>query len=200
MKSVTWNNYNIYKNNKRNEKPITAYLVNTTQRQEQSPTKYKVKPRLPKYGSPSETTRITWLWLRTASGSPAYTTPLLNRKPNNTKPQYEIQQHKPMSHPGLTKYITKTQNTMTKAWQRSLVSWQFLAKYSPQNKNRLMSFRRNVFVSTDFWACNRTHKCLCSRYSTSLKKASFIASLIRTTVFCCANIIAKGFSNDQLAF
>jgi hypothetical protein len=50
-----------YKNNKRNVKPITAYLVNTTQRQEQeqSPTKYKVKPRLPKYGSPSETTRIT---------------------------------------------------------------------------------------------------------------------------------------------
>ena len=33
---------------------------------------------------------------------------------------------------------------------------------------------------------------------TSLKKASFIASLIRT-VFSCANIIAKGFSNDQLA-
>ena len=35
--------------------------------------------------------------------------------------------------------------------------------------------------------------------STSLK-ASFIASLIRATVFSGANIIAKGFSNDQLAF
>jgi hypothetical protein len=46
---------------------------------------------------------------------------------------------------------------------------------------------------------NRTHKCWCSRYSTHLK-ASFTASLIRTTVFSCANIIAKGFSNDQLAF
>ena len=33
------------------------------------------------------------------------------------------------------------------------------------------------------------------KYSTSLK-ASFIASLNRTTVFSCANIIAKGFSND----
>ena len=50
---------NKYKNNKRNVKPITVYLVNTTQRQEQSPTKYTVKPRLPKYGSLSETTRIT---------------------------------------------------------------------------------------------------------------------------------------------
>jgi transposase len=29
---------------------------------------------------------------------------------------------------------------------------------------------------------------------------SFIASLIRTTVFSCANIIAKGFSYDKLAF
>jgi hypothetical protein len=48
-----------YKNNKRNVKPITAYLVNTTQRQEQTPTKYKAKVRLPKYGSQSETTRST---------------------------------------------------------------------------------------------------------------------------------------------
>ena len=31
----------------------------------------------------------------------------------------------------------------------------------------------------------------------SLKKASFIASLIRTTVFSCVNIIAKVFSNYQ---
>jgi hypothetical protein len=38
------------------------------------------------------------------------------------------------------------------------------------------------------------------RYSTSLKKASFIASVIRTTGFSSANIIAKGFSNDQLSF
>jgi hypothetical protein len=31
-------------------------------------------------------------------------------------------------------------------------------------------------------------------------KASFIASLISRTVFSCANISAKEFSNDQLAF
>ena len=46
-------------NNKRNVKPNTAYLVNTTQRQEQSPTKDKAKLRLPKYGSQSEATRST---------------------------------------------------------------------------------------------------------------------------------------------
>ena len=68
-----------------------------------------------------------------------------------------------------------------------------------RNKNRLTSFRRMIFV-WPFWACNRTHKCWCSRFSASLKKASFIASLINTTVFSCANIIAKGFSNEQLAF
>jgi hypothetical protein len=59
------------KTTKRNVKLITAYLVNTTQRQEQSPTKYKAKLRLPKYGSQSETTISTWLWLRIASGSQA---------------------------------------------------------------------------------------------------------------------------------
>jgi predicted flavoprotein YhiN len=60
-----------------------------------------------------------------------------------------------------------------------------------QTYNRLISFRRKFFVSGHL-ACNRTHKCWCSRYSTSLK-ARFIASLIKTTVFSCFNIIAKGF-------
>ena len=65
---------------------------------------------------------------------------------------------------------------------------QFLGNFShgiaciSQNKNRLASFRRKS-VSGHFEFLN-----------------SFIASLIRTTVFSCANIIAKGFSNDQLAF
>ena len=36
--------------------------------------------------------------------------------------------------------------------------------------------------------------------ASSLKKDSYIASLIRTTVFSCANIIAKMFSKDQFAF
>ena len=59
---------------------------------------------------------------------------------------------------------------------------QFLGNFShgiafiSQNKNRLMSFRRKLFVSGHF------------------------EPVIRTTVFRCANIIAKGFSNAQLAF
>ena len=56
-------------------------------------------------------------------------------------------------------------------------------------------FQTKVLCFWQFWACNRTNKCWCSRYSTSLKKDNFIDSLIRTTVFSCANIIAKGFSN-----
>ena len=72
---------------------------------------------------------------------------------------------------------------------------QFLGNFShgiafiSQNKNRLMSFRTKFFVSRHFEPVIET-----------TKKASFIASLIRTTVFSCANIIAKWVSNDQLAF
>ena len=82
---------------------------------------------------------------------------------------------------------------------------QFLSNFSrgmafiSQNNNRL-TFQKKVICFWIFWACNRTHKCWCSRYSTSLKKASFNASLIRTTDFSCANIIAKGFSSDQFTF
>ena len=48
-------------NTKQQMERETYYSVSgeTTQRQEQSPTKYKAKLRLPKYGSQSETTRIT---------------------------------------------------------------------------------------------------------------------------------------------
>ena len=84
---------------------------------------------------------------------------------------------------------------------------QFLGNFSheialiSQNKNRLMSFRRKFFVYGHFeLVIEPTYADAPDRYSTSLKKDSFIASLIRTTVFSCANIIAKGFSNDQLTF
>ena len=89
----------------------------------------------------------------------------------------------------------------TQRCTRTSVSWQFLAwnslNFSEQEWND--EFQKKLLCFWPFWACNRTHKCWCSRYSTSLKKASFIAALIRT-VLSCANIIAKGFSNDQLAF
>jgi hypothetical protein len=60
-KSDTWKYYTNTKTTNWTWNPITAYLVNTTQRQEQSPMKYTVKPRLPKYCFQSETTTITWL-------------------------------------------------------------------------------------------------------------------------------------------
>ena len=63
-----------------------------------------------------------------------------------------------------------------------------------QNKNRL-SFRRKIFVNSHFEPVNEP-----TNADANLKKASFIASLIRITVFSCANIIAKGFFNHQLAF
>ena len=74
--------------------------------------------------------------------------------------------------------------------------------FNSQNKNRLSvseEFPKKDMCFWTFWACNRTDKRWCSRYSTSLKKACFIASLIRTTVFSWANIFAKGFSNVQFA-
>ena len=70
--------------------------------------------------------------------------------------------------------------------------------FMSQNKNRL-SFRRKLLVSGCFEPVIEPTN-LMLQILTSLKKASFIASLIRTTVFSCANIIAKGFSKEQLAF
>ena len=75
---------------------------------------------------------------------------------------------------------------------------QFLGNFSngiafiSQNKNRLPSFGRKVFVSSHFEPVIEP--------TNDDAPDSCIASLIRTTVFSCANIIAKGFSNDQLAF
>ena len=59
-----------------------------------------------------------------------------------------------------------------------------------------MSFRKKVFVSGHYEPVIEP----ADAPDTQLKKASFIASLISTTVFRCANMIAKVFSNDQLAF
>jgi hypothetical protein len=52
-----------------------------------------------------------------------------------------------------------------------------------------MSFRRKLFVSGRFEPVIEPTNA--DAPDTQLKKASFIASLIRTTVFNCANIIAK---------
>ena len=68
-----------------------------------------------------------------------------------------------------------------------------------QNKNRLTSFRK-FFVSGHFEPEIETTNADVSDTQLVLKKASFIASLFMTTVFSCANIIAKVFSYDQLAF
>ena len=80
---------------------------------------------------------------------------------------------------------------------------QFLGDFShgiafiSQNKNRLTSFRRKFFVSGDFEPV--IEPTTADAPDTQLVERR-PASLIRTTVFSCANIIAKGFSNDQLAF
>ena len=57
-----------YKNNKRNVKTYTAYLVTTNTETGTITHQHTVKPRLPKYGSQSETMTNTCLWLRTISG------------------------------------------------------------------------------------------------------------------------------------
>ena len=60
-----------------------------------------------------------------------------------------------------------------------------------QNKNRLKSFRRKLFVSGHFETVIEP---------TNADALDKKASLIRTTVYSSANIIAKWFSNGQLAF
>jgi hypothetical protein len=60
-----------------------------------------------------------------------------------------------------------------------------------------MSFRGKLFVSGHFEpVIEPTND---DAPDTQLVERS-PASLIRTTVFSCANIIAKGFSNDQVDF
>jgi hypothetical protein len=82
---------------------------------------------------------------------------------------------------------------------------QFLGNFShgialiSQNKNRLTSFIRKFFVSGHFEPVIEPTNADAPDTQLVYLKAMFIASLIGT-VFSCANIIAKGFSNDQLAF
>ena len=69
-----------------------------------------------------------------------------------------------------------------------------------QNKNRLSSLRRKLSFSGHFESIIEPTNADAPDTQLAQRKASFIASLISTTVFSCANIIAQGFSNHQLAF
>ena len=68
-----------------------------------------------------------------------------------------------------------------------------------QNKNRLLSLRRKFSVSGHFESIIESTNVDAPDTQLAQGKA-FIASLISTTVFSCANIIAQGFSHHQLAF
>ena len=80
---------------------------------------------------------------------------------------------------------------------QSLCNFSHGTAFISQNKNRLPSFRGKFFVSGHFEPVIKPTSA--DAPDTSLKKASFIAFLIRI-VFSCVNIIAKGSSNDKLAF
>ena len=69
-----------------------------------------------------------------------------------------------------------------------------------QNKNRLSSLRRKLSFSGHFEGIIEPTNADAPDTQLAQRKTSFIASLIRTTVFSCANIIAQGFSIHQLAF
>ena len=82
---------------------------------------------------------------------------------------------------------------------------QFLGNFSPgiafisQNKNRLWSLRRKLYFSGHFESIIETTNADAPYTQLAHRKASFIAPLIGTIVFSCANIIAQGFSNHQFA-
>ena len=69
-----------------------------------------------------------------------------------------------------------------------------------QNKNRLSSLRRKFSFSGHIESIIELTNADAPDTQLAQRKASLIASLISTTVFSCANIIAQGFSNHQLAF
>ena len=83
---------------------------------------------------------------------------------------------------------------------------QFLANFShgiafiSQNKDRLSSLRIKLSFSGHFESIIKLTNADAPDTELAQMKASFIPSLISTTVFSCANIIAQGFSNPQLAF
>ena len=69
-----------------------------------------------------------------------------------------------------------------------------------QNKIRLSSLRRKFPFSGHFESIIEPSNADAPDTQLAQRKASFIASIISTTVFSCDNIIAQGFSNHQLAF
>ena len=69
-----------------------------------------------------------------------------------------------------------------------------------QTKNRLLSLRRKFSFSGHFESKIKPTNADAPDTQLAQRKATFIASLISTTVFSCANIIAQGFSHHQLAF
>ena len=83
---------------------------------------------------------------------------------------------------------------------------QFLGNFSngiafiSQNNNTLLSLRRKFSFSGHFESIMEPTNADTPDTQLAPRKASYIVSLISTTVFSCANIIAQGFSNHQLAF
>ena len=69
-----------------------------------------------------------------------------------------------------------------------------------QNKNRLASLRRKFSFSGHFENIIKPTNADAPDTQLAQRKAKFIASLISTNDFSCANIIAQGFSNHQLVF
>ena len=89
-----------------------------------------------------------------------------------------------------------SEGSSTHRCRKSSVSWAVIS----QNKNRLSSLRRKFSFSGHFESIIEPTNADAPDTQLAQRKASFIASLISTTVFSCANIIAQGFSNHQLAF
>ena len=83
---------------------------------------------------------------------------------------------------------------------------QFLGNFShgiafiSQKKTRLSSLRRKFSFSGHFESIIEPTNADAPYTQLAQRKASCIASLNSTTVCSCANIIAQGFSNHQLAF
>ena len=96
-----------------------------------------------------------------------------------------------------------SEGSSTHRCRKSSVSWQFLTDgiaFISQNKNRLSSLRRKLSFSGHFESIIEPTNADAPDTQLVQRKASFIASLISTTVFSCANLIAQGFSNHQLVF
>ena len=83
---------------------------------------------------------------------------------------------------------------------------QFLCNFShgiafiSQNKNRLSNWLEKENLLLHFERIIEPTNADAPDTQLAQRKASCIDSLISTTDFSCANIIAQGFSNDQLAF